>query len=234
MDAPLCLLTRPLEQSNAFAETLGGIRVLVSPILRIAPLLFDRAAVYRAPRVIFTSANAVPLAGPGTGRQALCVGPQTADAARQAGFEVHIGTGDAEGVLNILQSGTLGPPANWLHLHGRHRVKKLPVPGIALYDQIAVRLSDAAQAALSQSGPVILPLFSPRTARLLSAEVGSATAPVVSIAISARADAAYRGPTVRRIVVASPDGDAMRDAILTMHNAERFGLPWVETATDAR
>ncbi len=163
MTAPLCLLTRSLAQSQAFAAELPSVECLIAPILRIEALAFDAARVAAAPGLIFTSANAVPFAGAARGRPALVVGPQTALAARAAGFVVQEGPGDALGMLPLL-AGREG----WLHLHGRHRARALPVEGIAVYDQIAQPLSAAAQAALAGARRLILPLFSPRSAALLS------------------------------------------------------------------
>ena len=224
MTAPLCLLTRPLAQSQAFAAELSGVECLIAPILRIEALSFDHARIAAAPGLIFTSANAVPFAGPGQGRPALAVGPQTAAAARAAGFVVEEGPGDALGMLPML-AGRQG----WLHLHGRHRARALPVDGIAVYDQVAQPLSAAAQAALAGARRLILPLFSPRSAALLSDAAAAAQAPIAVVAISARADAAYRGPARLRITAPQPEGAAMLRVISSLAVGERSRTAWVET-----
>ncbi|MBA4492167.1 uroporphyrinogen-III synthase [Paracoccus sp. S1E-3] len=224
MTAPLCLLTRPLAQSRAFAAEIPEVECLIAPVLRIEGLPFDDARLATAPGLVFTSANAVPFAGPGQGRRALAVGPQTAAAARAAGFAVEEGPGDALGLLPLLDG-----RRDWLHLHGRHRARVLPVEGIAVYDQVPQPLSDAARAALAAARPLILPLFSPRSAALLSGSVEGAAAAIAAVAISARADAAYRGPASLRIVADRPEGAAMRRAILLLALGERSRTPWVET-----
>lgn len=224
MTAPLCLLTRPVAQSAAFAAELPGVDCLIAPILRIEALPFDAARLAGAPGLIFTSANAVPFAGPGQGRRALVVGPQSAAAAREAGFVVEEGPGDAEGMLPLLEG-----RADWLHLHGRHRARALPVQGIAVYDQVAQPLSAPARAALAGARPLILPLFSPRSAALLSDAAASAQAPIATVAISARADAAYRGPARLRLLAERPEGVAMARVITSLALGERSRLPWVET-----
>ena len=231
MTAPLCLLTRPEAQSRAFAAGLPGIEVLIAPILRIVPRDFDPAPIARAPGLIFTSVNAVPFAGPGAGRRALCVGPQTGAAARAAGFAVTEGPGDAEGMLPLLAG-----REDWLHLHGRHRARELPVPGLAVYDQVPQPLGEDARAVLAGTRPLILPLFSPRSAELLSEAMGAAAAapiaaPIATVAISPRADAAFRGPAALRRIAATPDRAGMRQAILSLADAERSGVPWVEATT---
>ena len=229
MSAPLCLLTRPEAQSRAFAAELPGIKALIAPILRIEPVDFDRARLQSAPGFVFTSANAVPFAGAAQGRPALCVGTQTAEAARAAGFQVTQGPGDALGLLPLLEG-----RADWLHLHGLHRARELPVPGMAVYDQVAQPLSDAARNALSQPQPIILPLFSPRSARLLGPPLAGAQASIATVAISAAADAAYDGPANLRRVAAAPERAAMRAAILSLVGTERSSMGWVETERSAR
>ncbi|NHF73728.1 uroporphyrinogen-III synthase [Paracoccus xiamenensis] len=211
MTAPLCLLTRPLAQSESFAAGLPGVDCLIAPILRIEALPFDAALAEGAPGLIFTSANAVPFAGPGNGRQALVVGPQTAVAARAAGFTVEEGPGDAEGMMPLLSG-----RGDWLHLHGRHRARALPTQGIAVYDQVAQPLSQPARAALAGARPVILPLFSPRSAALLSDAVAGAQAPIATVAISTRADAAYRGPVRLRLIADRPEGAAMQRVVRSL------------------
>ena len=211
MTAPLCLLTRPLAQSVAFAAELPGVDCLIAPILRIEALPFDAAQLAAAPGLIFTSANAVPFAGPGQGRPALVVGPQTATAARAAGFAVEEGPGDALGMLPLLEG-----RSGWLHLHGRHRARALPTLGIAVYDQVALPLPDAARAALAGTRPLILPLFSPRSAELLSDATAAAQAPIATVAISARADAAYQGSAGLRRIADRPEGASMQRVIMSL------------------
>lgn len=209
MTAPICLLTRPEAQSRDLAAELPGVDCLISPVLRIAPVDFDADRVAAAPGLIFTSVNAVPFAGRGRGRPALCVGPQTARAAREAGFSVIEGPGDADGLLPLLAD-----RQDWLHLHGIHRACALPAQGLAVYDQVAQALDATALRAISGSRPLILPLFSPRSAALLSARVAAASAPITTVAISPATDAAYTGPVRRRRIAARPARDAMRDAII--------------------
>ncbi|MFD1794623.1 uroporphyrinogen-III synthase [Paracoccus aurantiacus] len=233
MTAPLCLLTRPAAQSRAFAARLPGVEVLIAPVLRIEPLPFDRAKVEAAQGFVFTSANAVPFAGPGAGRSALCVGPQTALAARQAGFSVEIGPGDAKGLLPLLSG-----RKDWLHLHGRHRALVLPIDGVEAYDQVEQALSDDAEAAILGTRPLVLPLFSPRSALILSGALRDAVAPVATVAISERTDASYTGPAATRRVADQPDAEGMISAIRSLISAasvvERTEIPWVEAERGRR
>ncbi|WBU64528.1 uroporphyrinogen-III synthase [Paracoccus aerodenitrificans] len=229
MTEPVCLLTRPQAQSEDFAAGLAGIDYLISPILKIVPLPFDSTAIAEAPGLVFTSANAVAFAGPGQGRLALCVGPQTGEAARQAGFEVTTGPGDAEGLMPLLDI-----RRDWLHLHGRHLARELPLAGIEVYDQQALPLNAAADAALAGSRPVILPLFSRRSAGILSDAVRDARAAIGIVAISEAVESAYSGPADARIVAAQPDRAGMVATIRMLSQTERSRPTWVEAERGAR
>lgn len=215
---PTVLLTRPQESSRRFAAEMAalGLPVLVSPIIEIVPLAHDDAAIRAARGLVLTSAHAVPAAGEGQGRPAICVGPATAEAARRAGFDVTEGPGDAARMMPLLRD--LG--AGWLHLHGRHVARVLPVPGIEVYDQQARPLSAEARELLSGAGPVILPLFSPRSAALLGAAVAGAGAPLWLAAISPAARAAWTGPVAREAVAADPDAPGVRRAVAALLAAE--------------
>ncbi len=229
MDTPLCLLTRPDAQSRAFAACLPELDVLIAPILRITALDFDPAVPDAAEAFIFTSANAVPFAGAARGRSALCVGTQTAEAAEAAGFQVIEGPGDALRMLPMLAG-----RESWLHLHGRHRARELPVPSLAVYDQTAVALTAEARAALAGHRPLILPVFSPRSGLLLSDALADATAPIAVVAISENANAAYSGPATIRHVAPQPNRAGMREVILSLVGTERTGFRWVEAERAGR
>ncbi|MFT4014597.1 MAG: uroporphyrinogen-III synthase [Paracoccus sp. (in: a-proteobacteria)] len=215
MPPPILLLTRPEAAARRFAAGLDlpGLRVVISPVLRILPVAHDAAALARAPGLVLTSIHALPAAGPGRGRPALCVGPGTAEAAREAGFAVTRGPGDARGLLPMLR----GIPPGWLHPHGRHVARALPVPGVVVYDQVAQPLDAAGRAVLAGEGPVILPLFSPRSARLLAGQAEGARAVLWLVGISAAAlsawDAAGGPVPAVRLGAETPDAEAMRLAI---------------------
>lgn len=216
---PTLLLTRPEPAARRFAAAAAplGLPVLISPVLRIVPVPHDAGRLAAAEGLVFTSVHAVPAAGAGRGRPAICVGPATAQAAREAGFAVTEGPGDAARMLPLLQE--LGP--GWLHPHGAHVAKVLPVPGVVVYDQLPLELSPAARALLAGPGPVILPLFSPRSARLLAGQAGGARAALWLAPISAAAAAAWSGPAARVAVAPDPDAGGVLAAIETLLGAEQ-------------
>jgi uroporphyrinogen-III synthase len=223
---PTILLTRPAAQSAELAGRLRArvgpeIPILVSPILEIAPVPFTLTV---APRfVILTSAHAAASAGPAglAGLPAWCVGDRTAEAAAEAGLLPRSAGGDAGALLALLMAEC--PEGPGLYLRGRHAAsdieKDLTSAGIETrsviaYDQFPRPLTPEARAVLDRTAPVVLPLFSPRSARLLAAEVRGATAPLHLIAISANAAAAWEGSFASVSIAAAPDGPSMEDAVV--------------------
>lgn len=218
--APVVLLIRPQQAAERFAARIApmGWRTLIAPMLRIVPVPHDAATVQAAKGLVFTSENGVRFAGPGRGRPAWCVGPRTAEAAAAAGYDAITGPGDAARLIPLISD--LGP--GWLHAHGRHLAATLPVPGVVVYDQQALPLPAPAQALLRGRAPVILPLFSPRSARLAAQALAPISAkgplpPLRLIAISEAAriawDAHWPGPTLPAVVTDTPDAEGVLRAL---------------------
>ncbi|MBB1497425.1 uroporphyrinogen-III synthase [Paracoccus sp. MC1862] len=222
--APVVLITRPEAAARRFAAQVEalGLRHVIAPLLRIVGVPHDGAAVRDATGLVFTSENGVRFAGPGRGRPAWCVGPRTAEQARKAGYDVREGPGDAARLIPLIDD--LGP--GWLHPHGAHVAARLPAPGMVVYDQLPLPPSPEALALLQGTAPVILPLFSPRSARLAAeAARGSPGAPLRIVPISAAAEAAWRaawpeGP-VRCVVADQPDAESILRAIRAVTDTER-------------
>lgn len=218
--APVVLLIRPQQAAERFAARIApmSLRALIAPMLRIVPVPHDAAALQAAKGLVFTSENGVRFAGPGRGRPAWCVGPRTAEAAAAAGYDAITGPGDAARLIPLISD--LGP--GWLHAHGRHLAATLPVPGVVVYDQQALPLPAPAQALLRGRAPVILPLFSPRSARLAAQAVAPISAkgplpPLRLIAISEAArvawDAHWPGPALPAVVTDTPDAEGVLRAL---------------------
>lgn len=214
---PRLLLTRPEADSRRFAAMLPEWEAVISPILRIEPVAHDADRLHAARGLVFTSAHAVPAAGPGRGRLALCVGARTAEAAREAGFAPREGNGFAEGLLPLI--GVAEVPL--IHPHGRYLARELPVEGMVVYDQIAQPLNDAARALLAGPDPVVVPLFSPRSARLLSAELRDCRAETWIAAISPAAMDQWQAPVARSEIAANPSAKAMVATIRRLAEREQ-------------
>jgi uroporphyrinogen-III synthase len=183
---PPILLTRPADRADRFAADLlrlpfQPLEIIQSPLLAVEYLPVD-LPVGPWSALVFTSETAVaafqelrPALHLTT--RAWCVGERTAAVARAAGFDARSAQGDAADLCRlILENGESGP---LLHLHGQDTrgdiAAKLTSAGIqtnarVIYRQLAQPLSATARTLLSRRSPVIAPVFSPRTARILSEE----------------------------------------------------------------
>ncbi|MEM7721637.1 MAG: uroporphyrinogen-III synthase [Pseudomonadota bacterium] len=185
--APLILLTRPRAASERAAAALRDrFGDAVTPV--IAPLIeiFATTAAWDLSGVdglIFTSeAGVATFAGVEARRDLLvwCVGDRTAAAAQAEGFSAMSANGAADDLLAMITKAASA--GRLLHLHGVHtrgdlvprlRAAGIDAVGLAIYDQVETPVPAALKAALSQSGPVIIPLFSPRTAALFAEAAGA-------------------------------------------------------------
>ena len=221
-EPPVLLLTRPEAEARRFAALVaaraGPVRPVIAPLMEIVAL-GPPAPPEGVP--VFTSAAAVPFAGPGGGAPAWCVGPRTADAARAAGWAPRTGGGDADAlVAAILASGDPGP---FVHLRGAHargevaarlRAAARGAAERVVYDQRALPLGAEAMAALAGTAPVVAPLFSPRSAALLVAAAGNRGRPPRVVAMSAAVAEVARAAGWPARVAARPDAEAMAAAVV--------------------
>lgn len=234
---PTLLMTRPLEASERFVTSLQKDvaldDVVISPVLAICPT--GNAPEPGAARgVIFSSAQAVHLYNGPTDLPAYCVGPHTTEVAKQRGFKAEQKGRNAEELVQALIGSAVPEPL--LHLHGTHTRGKIAarlaaagqdVRAVALYDQQPAQLSCDALALLDGERPVILPLFSPRSARLLSAQAqGRAERWVVSMSEQVAENAKGLLPA-RHLLASRPDAEAMRATITALYH----GKPPVEGGT---
>jgi len=222
---PIIILTRPQAQSEAFARRIGPeAEVIISPALEICPLPFS-VDLTRYAGLVVTSQNAIAAVRGRldlAGRTAYAVGERTAAAARAEGMEVVVAGGDAARLVEMIK--TQPPGGRLLFLHGVHTrgnvSEQLNSIGIGtdsavVYDQKEVPLTAEALAALAGERPVILPLFSPRSAAIVGRAARAATAPVHLIAMSAAVRAGWEGPPpASEAVAARPKADEMLREIL--------------------
>jgi len=191
---PLVVLRpEPGASATSAAARECGLEPLSLPLFRIEPVAWEAPEPSRFDGLLLTSANAVRCSGEGLqalrGLKAYAVGEATAEAAREAGFDI-ASTGDA-GVERLLSS--LEPDLELLHLCGENR-KDAPdvrqrVTAIPVYRATAI---DDVTGLDRIEGAVVL-VHSPRAgSRLaeLAREQGVDISRTVLAAISADAGAA--------------------------------------------
>jgi len=228
--APLILLTRPRAASERFAKLIesrmGDVPVVIAPLMEIAPTVTG-LSLEGVAALVFTSAAGVEVFGDLTERRNLpawCVGDRTASAAREIGLKALSAGGNADALIDLIAEAR--PTGRLLHLHGAHvrgdvaeRLTQagLRAEGRAIYDQTSLQPPAEFLTLLRREGPVILPLFSPRSAGLVAEAVNGAKvrATLHVIAMSpAVAEAVPSGFAQDVQLADSPDAQAMIRALV--------------------
>ncbi len=189
--APLILLTRPRAQSERFATAIGDMAdVLIMPLMDIVPT-GTRPALDDADGLIFTSENGVHMfaaLSPRRDLPAWCVGDRTAEVAAALGMTAHSAAGTADDLLTMLAA--IRPTGRILHLHGLHtrgdvaaRLRDIGInaEGVAVYDQRRISPAPDLGEVLTEGRLVIVPLFSPRSARIFAEEAGKTPRPSIRL-----------------------------------------------------
>jgi uroporphyrinogen-III synthase len=228
MAEPRLLLTRPQAQAAAFA---GAVRqrfgtdfgAVIAPLQEIRfvdsscdPTGFDG--------LVFTSRNGVAgfsaAFGPGRG-PAWCVGQATARAAAAAGFDSRSASGALPDLAAQLRREAAG--LTLLYARGAHVAGDLSaivgetgptILEVVLYKQQACPLSAEGAALLSGAAPVLLPVFSARSASLLDGALRHARAPLRVAAMSPAVARALPVQARDRVALAqTPDAEGMLNAL---------------------
>jgi uroporphyrinogen-III synthase len=224
------LLTRPLLQSQRFADEIGG--ALISPLMQpeflspaIPPLTYS--ALILTSETGAEAARRISASGFPLPTRAYCVGNRTAAAAQAAGFQTLSAEGNADDLLALI---TQDAPQNSLlfmratdtagNLQERLLLAGIDTVSAIAYRQNPTHLSPAATSLLQQNTPVILPLFSPRSAQLLTQELHriTATAPLYLAALSPAVAQAFAWPTAQIQIAAQPNSAAMIKAITLLRH----------------
>ncbi len=235
----MILLTRPQAQSERLAaalrHALPGLDVVIAPLMAAA-FLQPEVSRRNWQGIILTSETGAEAAGRMASmgavlpRRAYCVGNRTADAAREAGFDAISAQGDATGLVNdLIRRKVIGP---LLHLRGKAArgdvAARLIAAGteaaaLVCYEQAPLQADPAMIAALHQQRPVLVPLFSPRSALLFRDQVDrtGGIAPIWVVAMSAAvADGLHPFQPARLGRATRPDADAMVAACVAMYRGE--------------
>ncbi|MDF1750964.1 MAG: uroporphyrinogen-III synthase, partial [Alphaproteobacteria bacterium] len=177
---PMILITRPVEDAAGLVDALRteGFDALVEPMLRIEPLEDVTVDLSDCRAILFTSANGVRAFARASAVRDLpvvTVGPASAQAATEAGFEdIEASGGDVQALVETVQGRFPVEGGAFFHAAGSvtagdlkgdlealgYRVKR-----VALYRSVKIQqFSDACRAALDTNRIAGVTFFSPRTA----------------------------------------------------------------------
>ena len=177
---PVLLMTRPNPASERFAravqDALGEpVDMVHAPAFEIVPL--GPKVPESIAQVIFTSVNgvaqAVRLDLPKV--TAWCVGDKTAAAARHAGFATETAGGNAEDLIALIT--TRRPKGRMAHIAGEHtrgdieaRLQSVGFDCVSVtaYSQRALAPTKAMLSLVGGTRSVVAPVFSPRSAHILT------------------------------------------------------------------
>lgn len=219
-ERPCLLLIRPKAQSEAFladceARLKRRIQAVISPIIDIRPL-GNVPDLDGFGTVIFSSANGVKqLSDRLVGRKVVTVGHATADVARSFGADA---TAFGETASDLLdRAADLEPPVlvcrgvhSRVDLAAELQIQGISAKAVVVYDQVELPMTSEALAVLNGNKPVVVPLFSPRSAALLSQQPHSA--PLKVFAISDAVKAAWIGEPLA-MVAKAPTSKAVCDLV---------------------
>lgn len=221
------LMTRPESGSERFIQSLSpeiraSVHPIYSPLIKIVPTATE-INLDSFKGLIFTSSNGVSIAARSIRSRnipAFCVGQATTATAERAGWTAQMVGDRAETLIaNLLRE---RPESPILHLRGEHSrgdvAGTLTQLGIRveeqiIYEQLLLPLTDEATQALEGKGPVIVPMFSPRTARQF-ADLFKGTASIWVAALSEAVAKPLDSLGIERLKVAkNPEAQAMKQVV---------------------
>ena len=188
------LVLRPEPGASATVERARacGLEAVARPLFEVEPIAWDVPDAATFDALLLTSANAVRLGGEGLhqlrGLPIYAVGEATAQAAREAGFDIK-GTGDA-GVERLL--GSLEPDLKLLHLSGEDRKDpddfRQKVTAIAVY-----RAKEAPPPDFGTLDETVVLIHSPRAGRRFAALIEQRSAIAIAAISPAAGEAVGEG-----------------------------------------
>ena len=139
------------------------------------------------------------------------------------GWNARSADGDVDQLFQLISDAS--PTTEIVHLRGEHSrgalvdrlVKEgIPARDVVVYEQAALDFTDEAKDALSGNSPLLVPLFSPRSAALMVSQ-GPFAAPMTAIVMSEAVAAEIEGIGFGEIQVAiAPTAEAMCKSVLSL------------------
>lgn len=197
-----------------------AIHTIISPAFKIEPLE-PKERPKDPDYIAFTSMNGVDQAvrlGLRAKSGVFCVGDATANHATSQGYHALSAAGDAEDLTALIKAQNV--EGSLLHVSGEHitgnlvgalRQSGIEAQRLIAYRQASLRPTAEFANCLKGTGRTVLPLFSPRSVRIMAGlEVGENTH---LVAMSEAVATAAIGHNVSSMIVAdAPNFEAMLDA----------------------
>jgi uroporphyrinogen-III synthase len=215
------LISRPKNDAEVLRRALlaqnKDAHVIVAPVIEITSVPF-KAHKDHFDAYILTSKHGVPAAVKFA--VALCVGDATAEAATQAGLQAISARGTSRELVTLAQQSGF---SKLLYLRGEHihgdlekdlNLAGLDVESSIVYRQEACAFSPEVQYELAQLKMICVPVYSARSARIISQNLRSFEGEIIVVAISKVAASGWSGSNPDRIILAqAPNSEAMMAAI---------------------
>ena len=223
----LLLLTRPLDGNERFCSNikhlLNRCEILDNPIQKIE-FLPAADEVKKKSILIFTSINGLRSAEKYNliNKKCFVVGENTKRVATSLGYEVLGFASNQENLLKLIKSNK--PSENMVHIRGKHTVGNLcdslkrsavSCMDIVGYNQKPLKIKKKTLQKIQSGKPVILPIFSSRTAELLKSNLDLTGFNIV--AISEAVEKILEGIELGELVISEqPDLKSMQEATLAI------------------
>ena len=223
----ILLLTRPLDGNERFClkikHLLYSCEILDNPIQRI-DFLPSLSKVNKNSVLIFTSANGLRAAKKHNliNKKCFVVGANTKKIAVSFGYDVLGFSKDQENLLKLIKSKK--PTESMVHIRGKHTVGNLcdalkrnqfSCLDIIGYNQEPLKIKKQNLQKIHSGRPVILPIFSSRSAKLLQSNLDLTGFNV--IAISEAVAKIVTGVELGELVISKkPDLNSMQEATLAI------------------
>lgn len=218
------LISRPKNDAEALKRALEacnlGADIIVAPVIRIVPVPF---VTYEGQfdAFILTSKHGVHAAVKSAAcGVALCVGDATAKAARLAGLEAISAGGTSRDLMSLAQAAGF---SKLLYLRGEHvhgnleddlNLVGLETKSKVVYRQEACDFSPQIIKDITKVRKICIPIYSARSAQILSRNLCDFEGEIIIIAISKMAAMGWSGPKPHKLVLADvPNSKAMMKAI---------------------
>ena len=224
---PSVLITRSRPAAERFEADLltefPQLNVVKSPVLEIVQK-GELPELSKYQGVIFTSPNAVERFSASKsvdGCHCFCVGDTTAEAARQMGFSAISAGGSSQDLIDLVKN--FPTKGRLVHVRGVHSRGKIaqrlsdmgrPCDTSIVYDQIEQTLNHSAQQLFNEKKPVIVPIFSPRTAELFIKQVQPSIQTYIVAMSQLVAQVFTKIPNIYCRIAHAPTQEAMRHSVV--------------------